>query len=172
MKGREHIALLSTKGGIGVEIGVATGQLTQKFVELGHFSQLYAVDKWDDHHDIGEYNKAVRLLEPYENVHVCRDEAKHWLSKQEDESFDFIYIDCYAHTGQEDGKMLEASYPKLKTGGLFSGDDYDSKYPRTIRCVDAFADSKNKTVLLYDAHMHSGAKLTTWDRSPSWYFRK
>lgn len=55
-----------------------------------------------------------------------------------DEYFDFIYIDGYAHTGQEEGKTMSDWFPKLKAGGIISGDDYSEKWPKVIEQVDKF----------------------------------
>lgn len=41
----------------------------------------------------------------------------------------FIYVDGYAHTGEDRGKTLFDWYPKLKIGGLMAGDDYHDDWP-------------------------------------------
>ena len=46
----------------------------------------------------------------------------------DDETFDFIFIDGYANSGQENGKTLDDWWPKLKPGGIFSGHDYCDRY--------------------------------------------
>ncbi len=53
--------------------------------------------------------------------------------------FDFIYIDGYAHTGQDQGRTLADWWPRLKTGGIFAGHDYCATYPQTVKVVDEFA---------------------------------
>ena len=47
--GRENVALLSPKGCAAAEIGVDTGALSRRFLDLDHFSVFHSVDKWDDH---------------------------------------------------------------------------------------------------------------------------
>lgn len=167
---------MAPEGSIGAEIGVATGQLTQRFMELRHFSSFHAVDKWDDHHDMQEYESAVRLLEPYESKLVIhRMEAKEWLSQIDDGILGFIYIDCYAKNGQEKGAILDAAWPKLAEGGLFAGDDYETRYPVTVESVDRFAADHDKKVNVYDRHLNklmAGECKSVWDRSQSWYIRK
>lgn len=173
---RQHLALKAPKGCVGAEIGVATGQFTRKLLELDHLGWLHAVDKWDDHHCNGEYLKVLRQIGELDKLTIHKQEAKEWLKRQEDGSLGFIYIDCYAHTGQEDGKILEAAWPKLADGGLFAGDDYCERYPRTVSEVDRFANSIDRKVSVYDSHLNpltaSQRGLTSWDKSPSWYFRK
>ena len=80
-----------------------------------------------------------------------------------DSYFDFIYIDGYAHTGQDGGKTLEDWYPKLRAGGIFAGHDYHKHWSPTIDSVDAFRRSIN----------HRGdLQLTLKDTFPSWWFLK
>lgn len=172
---REAIALMSPQGCTGVEIGVATGQLTKRFLDLRHFGLFHAVDKWDDHHNEDEYNDVVELLSEYDNVTIHRTEAKQWLETVDDESLGFIYIDCYAKNGQEDGRLLSLAWPKLAEGGLFSGDDYSPVYPITVKAVDNFARERDLRVGVYDKHLNKlmcGEIKSDWDRSPSWYVRK
>jgi hypothetical protein len=50
-----------------------------------------------------------------------------------------IYIDGYAHTGQEGGQTLRDWWPKLAPGGVFAGHDYDlAAYPQTVCAVNDF----------------------------------
>jgi hypothetical protein len=55
-----------------------------------------------------------------------------------DASLDFIYVDGYAHTGQDGGATLATWYPKLKPGGFFAGHDYHPRWKPTMEAVDAF----------------------------------
>ncbi len=66
----------------------------------------------------------------------------------EDEFFDFVYIDGYAHTGQENGSTIDQWYPKVKKGGVLSGHDYHPKFPLVIAAVDRFA-AKHREKLLF-----------------------
>ena len=173
---REHIALMSPKGCVGVELGVALGTLADRFMRLNHFEAFHAVDKWDDDHDPNEYRDTVELLKKYDKCTVHRMEAKAWLETIEDGSLGFIYIDCYATTGQEDGAILTAAWPKLSYDGLFAGDDYLlAKYPRTVAAVDKFAKKHGIEVSVYDRHLdplYSQLPYPAYDRFPSWYLRK
>ena len=170
---RQHIALLSRPGCTGVELGVARGDLTRRFLDLGHFSEFHAVDKWNDQHSVQEYERVVEKLKDYEELTVWRAEVKQWLKTIPDGSFGFVYIDCYAHTGQDEGLILEAAWPKLAVGGLFSGDDYDkSAWPRTFERVNSFAESVGRHVSVYDDHLSNDMDQSGFDGSPSWYFSK
>jgi predicted O-methyltransferase YrrM len=55
------------------------------------------------------------------------DDSTAVASKFEDESIDFIFMDSYCSYDQAK-RELEAWFPKVKKGGLFSGHDWES-YP-------------------------------------------
>lgn len=174
---RQHIALKAPRHSIGVELGVANGGLTKRFLDLAHFSHFYAIDKWDDAgHSIHEYNQVVDRLGGRADLSIIRTEAQSWLASVPDGLLGFIYIDCYAHTGQDNGSILSAAWPKLAEGGLFAGDDYDRRvWKLTFNAVNRFAESVGKCVNVYDDHLRgdvSGRKLSQYDKSPSWWFNK
>ena len=143
-RSRYDLAKLTTPGAVGIELGVARGWFSERLLSTGVFAHLYSVDRWDGDrgHDINQYKMALRALAPYRDQSTCLrmffDEA---LDLFPDQHFDFIYIDGYAHTGQHGGKTLEDWWPKLKPGGVFSGDDYSQNWPLTMEAVDAFAHS-------------------------------
>lgn len=170
--GREEVALLSPKGSIGVELGVDTGQLSRRFIELGRFSHFHCVDKWDDHaHSEHQYAVVKERLSIYPEVSVWRCTAQKWLKTIPDESLGFIYIDCYAHTGQDGGSVLSAAWPKLQVGGIFSGDDYDRRmWPKTYSVVNKFAYEVGREINVRDEFCKS-AKVRM-DRHPTWWWRK
>ena len=164
---REDIALLSQPGCAGAELGVAAGVLTCRLLDLHHFSEFHAVDRWIDHHNEQEYLRVVDKLKDYKELTIWRQEAKEWLKTIPDGSLGFVYIDCYAHTGQEDGAILEAAWPKLADGGLFSGDDYDKCWP-TFERVNSFAESVGRSVSVWDDFPHHNP----YDNHDSWFFHK
>jgi len=169
VKNREDIALFAPQGSVGCELGVASGALTCRFMDLDHFSAFHAVDKWDDHHDAKEYNATVERLKDYEELTIWRMEAAAFCTQIPDETLGFLYIDCYAHTGQDDGNILRAAWPKLAIGGIFSGDDYDGDtFPLTTRAVDEFAESVGHTVRIWSGFDHHGP----YDNHNSWFFVK
>lgn len=161
--GREALALLAPKGSTGAEFGVDTGQLSRRFLNLGHFSSFHSVDKWDDHaHSRFQYLAVCQLLLPYEDSRVWRMTAQEFAGLIPDASLGFIYIDCYAHTGQDDGQVLQVLWPKLKDGGIFAGDDYDkNQWPKTFKAVNEFAIDSGHTI---NVHKHG--------RYHSWYIYK
>lgn len=169
---RADIVLLSPKGCLGAELGVASGQLSRRFLELGHLSCLHSVDKWDDQaHSRNQYLEVARRLLPYKESKVWRMTAQEFAQLIPNERLGFIYIDCYAHTGQDGGEVLRVMWPKLQPGGLFSGDDYDErKWPRTYSAVNQFAKSVNRSVQVREGFTFTSRN--SMDNNPTWFFFK
>ncbi|MGR3637289.1 MAG: class I SAM-dependent methyltransferase [Shimia sp.] len=125
-------------GLIGVELGVAGGEFSRRMVESGRFDQFFGVDMYADTHDVHQYKAALRhvgLMRPYKLLRMSFAEAHELF---DDESLDFIYIDGYAHTGQEGGETIWQWATKVKVGGLIAGDDFHEDWPLVIEAVKAF----------------------------------
>jgi hypothetical protein len=79
-----------------------------------------------------------------------------------------------AHTGEEDGKTFNDWWKKLKSGGVFSGDDYDIyKWPKVYNNVNTFCrqnDLKLHVIQNLIEDRNKASFITTcMDLSPSWY---
>lgn len=170
--GREKIVLLAPKGCVGAEIGVSTGQLSRRFLEENHLGLLHSVDTWDYHgHTVFQYKAVCEMLIGYDRSKIWRLSGQEFAKIIPDDSLGFIYIDCFAHTGQDDGTVLTSLWPKLSSGGLFSGDDYDGhKWPLTYGAVNRFANDHD-----YHINVESdfiGRDNRAMDQSPTWWFIK
>jgi hypothetical protein len=167
--------LLAPKGCVACECGVDTGQFSERLWNTGHFSSFNAVDKWDDiAHPEAQYWAAAEKLMPYEEIRIWRMSVQQFatLAKYAGMKFGFIYMDCYAHTGQDHGGVLEAMWPLLEDGGLFAGDDYDEKqWPDNYYCVNEFAKRFDKDVNVFRKHLGNDDR-PVYDSYPSWYFSK
>lgn len=168
---REDVARFTRPGSIGVELGVASGSFSQRLLATGRFEHFYSIDMWagDRGHDVKQYKGVLRRLAPYKEknsiIKLKFDEA---LDLFPDDYFDFIYIDGYAHTGQNGGQTIQDWWPKLKSGGIFSGDDYSERYALVIKEVDAFAQQHG-----LDLHVHRPKKAEDkLFQHPSWIIRK
>ena len=162
---RIEITKLLPRGGIGIELGVAEGVFSQQILETGVLAHLYSVDMYegDRGHDVAQYARAFRRLsDHYQNSSLLRMRFEDAINLFEDEFFDFVYIDGYAHTGQENGSTIDQWYPKVKKGGVLSGHDYHPKFPLVIAAVDRFA-AKHREKLLF---IHDDDK-GNWNHSAS-----
>lgn len=101
---RDDIALLLEPGGVGVELGVAEGRMSDKILRRSELSFLYSIDWWsgDRGHDVEEYKTALRILDPHRARNsTLRLSFAEALDLFPDDHFDFVYVDGYAHTGEE-----------------------------------------------------------------------
>jgi Methyltransferase domain len=164
---RGDIARLLPPGAIGIELGVASGGFSARLLASPNLLHLYSVDMWsgDRGHGVEEYKSAIRALMPFRDRNTCLrmtfDEA---LDLFPDEHFDLVYVDGYAHTGQQDGKTLATWWPKVKPGGVFSGDDYSQRWPRVMEEVDKFVHARSLPLYLLTPQVREDA----FSRHPSW----
>ncbi|MCH7903464.1 MAG: class I SAM-dependent methyltransferase [Armatimonadetes bacterium] len=125
-----------------VELGVDRGTYSRLLLEKGKPDMLWSIDRWggDRGHDTARYVSAVKLLQPYaSNNTVVRASFSEAVNLFQSESLDFIYVDGYAHTGQESGNTLSEWWPKVKPGGVMAGHDYHERWPENLAAVDRFA---------------------------------
>jgi hypothetical protein len=165
---RDDITELLTPGGVGVELGVATGLFSEKLLIKSKLSHLYSIDRWagDRGHDDSEYKAAIRRLMPYrERNSIIRLSFDAALDLFPNEYFDFIYVDGYAHTGEEGGKTFFDWYPKLKRGGIFAGDDYSDDWPLVKQNVDRFISEMRLEMFL----LNNTSREDTYSQFPTWF---
>jgi predicted O-methyltransferase YrrM len=84
------------------------------------------------------YDKTVNNLQPLKgkiNYEIINLDSKNASLKYEDESLDFIFIDA-SHDYKSVKEDIELWYPKIKKGGIISGDDYCSDWKSVIQAVD------------------------------------
>jgi len=172
MKSRSDLPQIIKPDGIGIELGVATGYYSDIILQNSKLKLLYSVDRWCDHHDEKEYQIAATLLAKHVSRSVVMrmdfDTAfKHFTD--DGTVFDFIYIDAYAHTGQQDGFLLYKWYLLLKSGGIIAGHDYNERYQPTIDAVDEFCESIPIKPIIIPGLCGTES---VQDNYESWYFIK
>lgn len=168
---RDDVIKLVRPGGVGIELGVAEGAFSERLLSHNILSHLYSVDMYagDRKHDTQQYLRALKRLEPYRDkntiIRMRFDEAVYLF---DDGYFDFIYIDGYAHTGQEGGLTLREWFPKLKKGGIFSGDDYSpQRWPLVVQVVDDFVEKNGLELNLIDC-----SEDVSYSGYPTWFAYK
>ena len=165
---RDDLALLLAPGGIGIELGVGGGGFSEKILKRSALSYLYSVDMWaEGGHNIDEYRAAFHRLNPFRTrSSILKMKFNEALPLFPDAYFDFIYVDGYAHTGEEGGQTFRDWFPTLKPGGVFAGDDYTPKWPLVVEQVDAFVAAMNLKMYVVpgDETVADG-----YAQSPSWF---
>ena len=136
---RAHLVDLLPPGSLVIELGVAAGLFAEEMLTRNPQIRYLGIDRWSDHHDVSEMLQAADRVRPFQTPHFITSTFSRAVTTIDDASADMIYIDGYAHTGQERGETLRDWWPKLKPGGIFAGHDYDPEYPQTIAAVDEFA---------------------------------
>lgn len=154
----------------GAEIGVFTGYFSEVMFQNIPALHLYCIDIWGE----GKYKRAedecLERLKPY-NATIIKNYSVEAAKQVSDGSLDFVYIDG-AHDYANVKADIEAWAPKVKIGGIISGDDfYDFPTGRggVMEAATEFA-----------SHHHYDLKLTDWDidnpirddRQPSFWFVK
>lgn len=156
---------LAPSGNIGLELGVAAGGFAARMVATGRFDHYFGVDAYGDQHNTREYKKALvaaGLDGPCRILRLTFDQA---LDLFPDGLFDFIYVDGYAHTGEEGGRTLVDWLPKLKPGGVMAGDDYDlAEWPLVVWAVNDFVAQLGVTL-----NVTSDVSDAAYSKYPSWW---
>jgi hypothetical protein len=114
------------KGGIAVEVGVASGGFSAEIVKRLKPDKLYLVDAWEDEpfaKGLSEVQEKFANQIQEGSVVLRRGFSTEVLAAFPDEHFDFIYLDtthAYDLTVQE----LEISARKSKRSGFIAGHDF------------------------------------------------
>ncbi len=127
------------KNAIGLELGIFRGDLAGNVVRELNPKMYHMIDPWI--YRPGWENKEYKGMPiadqdfvewMYEdickdfdlpNVKIHRGFSHDFINEFEDEYFDFIYVDA-GHKYKQVLSDLTLYYPKLKKGGLMSGDDW------------------------------------------------
>ena len=153
---------------IGVELGVAEGNFSYQMMKLNKFKNFYGVDAYQDfQHNNIEYKKTKNKLSIFKNYKLIRKRFEQTLDEFEDESIDFLYIDGFAHEGNDGGRTFFNWIRKVKVGGICSGDDYHDDWPLVKKTVNYYMNKINQD--LYITNTYNEDKYSDY---PSWYFRK
>jgi hypothetical protein len=164
---RGDLARILRPRGIGIELGVADGDFSAQLLESSALRFLYSVDIYDGDrgHDVNQYRNALRkLLKHRSRSSLLRMRFDEAVDLFEDEYFDLIYVDGYAHTGEEGGKTFDQWFPKVRKGGVFAGHDYAPEWSAVVAAVDRFIGERNLPFFLI--HDPTGG----WNfASPTWF---
>jgi hypothetical protein len=144
------------KHSIGAEIGVWMGDFTEQILSVVDPQQLHIIDPWvsqpqadDDLYRIQQlqmdliYERVADRFAGDDRVVLHRTLSEEAARDFTDGSLDWVYIDGN-HSYEFVKKDLELYLPKLKSGGLLTGDDHlwrpDLGYP-VKRAVDEMIES-------------------------------
>lgn len=157
---------------VGLELGLYRAESFCTVLQCcPNVKKLYGVDSWQTYQDyVGtDGTRPGKVTNPQEMAlargmayhflyysgedhrgEILEMDARDALLEFEDESLDFIFLDAYL-SEQQCQQELRDWYPKVKTGGLFSGHDWDDA---TIRnCVKKFHKNLTnpRSLVAYDS---------------------
>ena len=122
---------------VGAELGVKLGEFASHTLSQWTSCTTYVlVDLWahqvnymdiantDDEEQEKTMKTALSTLEPFrDKLEVCRNYTTVCATQYPDDFFDYVYVDA-RHDYKGVTQDLDAWWPKLKDGGIFSGHDY------------------------------------------------
>lgn len=167
---RRHdvVKLLEGNANMGVELGVAEGVFSERMMASGRFAHFFGVDMYADTHDVRQYKRTLRRLGMTSGYKLLRMRFDEALDLFDDDSLDFVYVDGYAHSGEEGGETIFDWFKKVKVGGVIAGDDYHSDWPLVCEAVREFALQVAEPVILTTITEAENQ----YSRYPTWAIRK
>ena len=163
------------------ELGVHRGEFSENILAIWKHGRLHMIDAWEkiDHYLYDrndDMNQAINRVSKYgsDRYKIVRNYTTHAAFLYPDNYFDFLYLDA-THTYFEARRDIQMWWPKLKRGGIFSGDDYvngnvkAAGYRFGVKdAVDEFAAVYNLRVNL----MWRNTKPELGGPMPQWYIYK
>jgi len=148
--------LAGKKNIIGVEIGVQYGVNAKDILEKYDIKKLYLVDHYGLYPSVSgnvagndaKETKALahEYLKDYEDKIVWVEKFSWDAIDDIPDELDFVYIDG-DHRKVAVERDLKLYYPKVKSGGLFAGHDYEkSRAPGVVSAVNEFFKDKEELV--------------------------
>lgn len=171
LKNKRQIELLEKmpKNSVCAEVGIWSGEFTEKILRVVKPKKLYLIDPWEFHKEEGYerawyggrkaknqddmekiYHSVRERFEPEiksGQIIILRGFSEQTLEKFETASLDWIYIDGN-HKYEFVKKDLSSSLDKVKRGGFITGDDYREGgwfNGGVKKAVDEFVDKKLAT---------------------------
>lgn len=168
--------------GTMVEVGSWKGRSTSYMGELIKKSnksvKFYAVDTWEgseEHKEdieklhiqgrtlFEEFKSNIELCEVSNYITPLRLSSLEASKKFSDNSLDFVHIDA-SHDYESVLEDIIAWYPKVKPGGIISGDDYVPCWNGVIKAVNKYFHSRNLLISNYHNRPNNIGKV--------WYHAK
>jgi len=145
------------------EIGVWEGYTAEKIAKNCHLTKIILVDPYDSNieykggtlYEKGEQKKVneakkmmLSKMKKFDNVTYLYIPSVKASKNFKDKSLDVVFIDGL-HTYSAVKDDIISWLPKISTGGMISGHDYNNRYKEhVVKAVDEFFPKKK--ILLYD----------------------
>jgi hypothetical protein len=165
---RHDFSRLAGVGSIGAELGTGPANFCIPVLQLNEIDFLYTVDEYNNRPDA--FTHAANTIATFESkATLIRETFETAAGLFDDEFFDWVYVDGFAHDGQNDGKTFFQWWPKVKSGGIFGGNSYDmSLWPLLVKKLHSFALEIKRDIYVIDCPPTDGL----YGASPSWFMCK
>lgn len=133
------------------EVGVAHGDFSKHMLTCRSDLKLYCIDIWENNILLAEghagYLKTVENLSSIDKTRyeLVKGVSPVISSKFEDAFFDVVFVDA-DHEYEPVLADIRAWYPKVKSGGILFGHDYDMPWTGVITAVDQFCRENDYTL--------------------------
>ncbi len=152
---------------VGSWLGKSSVYMAVEINNSGKDIKFYTVDTWEGsldendkdknlHEDLFSkmnkslYDSFLENIIPVENIITPIRKKSIEASKDfEDNSLDFVYIDAN-HQFRNVLEDLKSWYPKVKSGGVIAGHDYDEHWKEVKKAVDVFFKNCKDDLKFYD----------------------
>jgi hypothetical protein len=143
------VRLLQGDDNIGVELGVAGGNFSERMIQSRRFRLYIGVDSYaDSRHDEDQYQAVLRRMATASNYRLLRIGFDRALTLFEDQYFDLVYCDGYTQKAQQRYEAILSWYAKVKPGGVIAGGDYHPDRPLLCEAVDEFVRQSGEELML------------------------
>jgi hypothetical protein len=167
-KSRHDFARLTGPGSIGAELGTGPVNFCIPILQRDEINFLYTIDEYNNRSD--SFSHALNAIAPFESKStLIRETFEIAASRFNNEFFDWVYVDGFAHDGQNDGKTFSQWWPKVKSGGIFGGNNYEMNlWPLLVKRLHSFALRVERDIYIIDCAPSDGV----YGESPSWFMCK
>lgn len=129
---------------VGAWKGASTVAMGVEIANSGKKIRFDVVDTWEgsEEHQNDQIVKENKLFEEFLNnitpvrtyINPIKMSSVEAANLYQDNSLDFVCIDAN-HVYEEVKKDIQAWLPKIKSGGMFAGDDFHHTWPGVIQAV-------------------------------------
>ena len=130
---------------VGSWVGRSISYLGVELINRNKAPKVYAVDTWMGSHEHRDhailkndelYNTFIKNIAPLGKLVIpLRMDSLTAASTFQNSSIDFLFLDA-SHEYEDVKRDIEAWYPKIKSGGIFSGHDVEGDWPGVNRAIN------------------------------------
>lgn len=159
-KNRNELIGILPKRSVGCEIGVMDGNFSQVLLDAVNPIKLVLIDAWEYRQDLKDSyntnqedhnNRAVKVYKRFSKhiqdntINIFRIKSQDSFDIFPDQYFDWIYVDG-EHTYDGLKSDLFNFSTKIKPGGYFIIDDYNSHHSGVKTATDEFCKSTGRRI--------------------------